>query len=473
MPTFMASALTARAQPSQGVGFAMSPHLQYKRRMHRVLASLSIGSLLFCATVRADPPAPGAVLDASNAATASELLPPEVIARYQAGEYRNTVAAWSTSPAFSPKFLEATAQNQAKLAASERGTILTGPGGARATGIYGLPFRIDASDPQAGVKAIWNAYYSLWRVGSTEDLLALDWIARASLERQAVLEARTLYYEGVPSGLAPKQNPLDLAAQQSAVVHHAGRSERHRVARLALSRSGQGGRGLDVRPGAPPRPQISPTNRSDGFLGSDLSQDDGSFFDGKPESFEWKLLGEREGFVLADPASLSGSVKRSALPKGGYAEEWAPAQTVVGYQDKSWTGRRLGAGRTGAGAPQALGGRGAVARSLLSLPAHRDRARPGDVPGRVEPQVRRAGHAAAEPPVPRLCRGADAGRRSDAGLVDGLHPGREREEQSRHGHRDRAARTVATLPARSARSGAVRAGSARRREVSYSPASCR
>jgi len=114
--------------------------------MHRVLAYLSIGSLLFCATVRADPPAPGAVLDASNAATASELLPPEVIARYQAGEYRNTVAAWSTSPAFSPKFLEATAQNQAKLAASERGTILTGPGGARATGIYGLPFRIDASD---------------------------------------------------------------------------------------------------------------------------------------------------------------------------------------------------------------------------------------------------------------------------------------------------------------------------------------
>src|SRR5262245_57429996 len=137
--------------------------------MHRVLVALSIGSLFVCTGVRADPPGPGAVLDASNAATASELLPPEVIARYQAGEYRNTVAAWSTSPAFSPQFLEATKQNQGKLVAAERGTILAGPGGARATGIYGLPFKIEASDPQAGVKAIWNAYYSLWRVGSTED----------------------------------------------------------------------------------------------------------------------------------------------------------------------------------------------------------------------------------------------------------------------------------------------------------------
>ena len=37
---------------------------------------------------------------------------------------------------------------------------------------------------------------------------------------------------------------------------------------------------------------VSPSNRSDGFLGSDMSQDDGSYFDGKPEDFEWKLVGE-------------------------------------------------------------------------------------------------------------------------------------------------------------------------------------
>ncbi len=44
--------------------------------------------------------------------------------------------------------------------------------------------------------------------------------------------------------------------------------------------------------------QVSPANRSDGFLGSDMSQDDGPFFDGKPEDFEWKLVGDRQGLRL-------------------------------------------------------------------------------------------------------------------------------------------------------------------------------
>jgi len=302
------------------------------------VAVLVVG-LVACAAPRvsADAPGPGAALDASNAATAAELLPPEIVARYQAGEYRNTVAAWPTTPAFAPDFIEATKKNQATLTTNERGTIVDGPGGTRARGVYGLPFKIDPADPQAGVKAIWNAYYSLWRVASTEDMLALDWVGKKGLERQAVMEARTLYYEGVPKSHAPKQNPLDLAAQQHALVtspadlngtasllwrfHDPDKEDESWTYVPALRR---------VR-------KISPTNRSDGFLGSDLSQDDGSFFDGKPESFTWKLVGEREGYVLADPASLAGTVKRTAQ-QDGYAEEWSPSQKVVGYQDQSWTG---------------------------------------------------------------------------------------------------------------------------------------
>ncbi len=82
----------------------------------------------------------------------------------------------------------------------------------------------------------------------------------------------------------------------------------------------------------------APANRSDGFLGSDLSQDDGSFFDGKPEDFEWSLAGEREGLVLADPASLAGEVKRTASADGGFEETWPAGQRVIGYQDPDWTG---------------------------------------------------------------------------------------------------------------------------------------
>ena len=39
---------------------------------------------------------------------------------------------------------------------------------------------------------------------------------------------------------------------------------------------------------------VTPSNRSDGFLGSDMSQDDGPFFDGKPEDFTWKLKEKKD-----------------------------------------------------------------------------------------------------------------------------------------------------------------------------------
>jgi hypothetical protein len=84
--------------------------------------------------------------------------------------------------------------------------------------------------------------------------------------------------------------------------------------------------------------QVSPANRSDGFLGSDLSQDDGTFFDGKPEDFTWRRAGEREALVLADPASLAGPVARRARPDGSIEERWPAGQKVIGYEDPAWRG---------------------------------------------------------------------------------------------------------------------------------------
>jgi hypothetical protein len=51
-----------------------------------------------------------------------------------------------------------------------------------------------------------------------------------------------------------------------------------------------------------------------------MSQDDGSYFDGKPEDFEWKLVGEGEMLVLMDRAALmKGECNISRLPAGGFA----------------------------------------------------------------------------------------------------------------------------------------------------------
>jgi hypothetical protein len=82
---------------------------------------------------------------------------------------------------------------------------------------------------------------------------------------------------------------------------------------------------------------ISPANRSDGFLGSDMSQDDGPFFTGKPEDFTWKLVGEVDQLRLTDPLNLEGKSGNEWLPGGGWRAVW-PDMPFIGYMDPDWKG---------------------------------------------------------------------------------------------------------------------------------------
>jgi hypothetical protein len=294
---------------------------------------------LASASTAADGPIePGRILDQESAAAAEALLVPETLAHYRAGEYRNRIGLWPETPAWDDAFQAASERNAARLDVDARGTIVERDGGRQVRGLYGLPFRIDPADPGAGVKVAWNAYYALWRMGSAYDVVGIAWISRNGREREAVLESHMLYHEGAPPGRARDQNPLDLASQQRALV--TAPADLNGMVSLSWRF-----RGADQRdqawvyvPALRRVRQVSPANRSDGFLGSDLSQDDGLFFDGKPEDFSWRLVGERDALVLADPASLEGSVERRGRPDGGIEESWPAGQKVVGYQDPGWRG---------------------------------------------------------------------------------------------------------------------------------------
>jgi hypothetical protein len=278
------------------------------------------------------------VVDQQTAATYEQVLPPEVLAHYKAGEYRNEIGAWPANPPWEQGFADASTANAKRLTVNDAGTIVEQNGGAPATGIYGLPFRIDPADPQAGVKVIWNAYYALWRVGSTHDVLTLDWVGKKGLERQALLESHSLYSEGVPAARAPKGDTLGLASRQRAVV--TSPADLNGTASLSwrFRAADQRDQSWTYVPALRRVRQVSPANRSDGFLGSDMSQDDGAFFDGKPEDFTWRLVGERDGLVLADPASLAGKVSRTGRPDGGFEERWPADQQILGYQSPEWKG---------------------------------------------------------------------------------------------------------------------------------------
>jgi hypothetical protein len=298
---------------------------------------------------RYDPPgtevAPGLkvgdTLDSTNAQTAKDLLPPEVLKHFETNEYVNPIVSWPLGIIHHDQSYEAaTKENEGKYSIDPKtGTILEKSTGEPPTYVYGTPFpNIDPSDPEGGVKALWNQFHGYWNTGSYNFNALIVWTSPTGVERQSLQDVYFQYYENqapkyrVENGqnfswqsLAAAKTPADLQGTVALSYRYRDPTKRDALWTYvpALRR---------VR-------AVSPANRSDGFLGSDLSQDDGNFFDAKPEDFKWKTVGIKEGLRFVDPDSVKGDGgELKWVPSGGWRQEWTRGTPAAGFQKEGWKG---------------------------------------------------------------------------------------------------------------------------------------
>jgi hypothetical protein len=305
-----------------------------------ILLALSFPLALAPAPGRAEL-ADGAILSSENWHEAEGLLPAEILEHYRKGEYANRVVDLGRpgyeTVAMPPDFLEASRANRGRFALTEAGTIVDARTGEQPAFIMGYPFPdVDASDPQAGAKIVWNFFYNAWYLGDCHletDLLLLN---RAGIERFIRTDVRMRMYDGAPEARG-RENPDNLLMQM--------------LGRVTRPADIQGVISLTWRyrdperrdslwsyvPGLRRARQVSVLNRSDGFMGSDLSLDDGSFFDGKPEDFTFRLLGRAEQLVLVDPYSMRGEGEVVPVPGGGWRLVWKDVPRL-GADLPGWTG---------------------------------------------------------------------------------------------------------------------------------------
>jgi hypothetical protein len=315
----------------------------------RLARFLLVASLLLRSTAvvadapdEAGPPAglaPGSVLSQQNWRQAEGLLPPEVLEHYKRGEYQNEIADWPLGVyRWQPDFLASTEQNRGRFKLSEQGTIVDKESGQQPSYIYGFPFPdVDPDDPEAGLKILWNSYYGYWYQGNSHNEVRLVWLNPDGIDREAGQDVYFLYYDGqAPQYRMPNPNnflmqfistatyPTDLHGTTALTWRYRDSTKRDSnwayVPALRRVRA------------------VSPANRSDGFLGSDMSQDDGPFFDGKPEDFTWRLVGSTDQYRYADPLSLKGQSNHVWMEKGGWHTIWADDVKSVGFQDPTWKG---------------------------------------------------------------------------------------------------------------------------------------
>jgi hypothetical protein len=319
------------------------------RQSRTSVSVLAAVLLTFAAPPQGDAElAAGMTLDQSTADQAKDLLPPEILAHYQKGEYVNPIVSWPDDKITWPTdFKAASEANAGKYKVAPEGHVVDKASGTQPAFILGFPFpTVDPKDPTAGSEIIWNYLYRTWYFGNLFAESQINMTSRTALARRLDVEASFMYFDGVPERERPKENAgnflvkfLTLVKRPADVNGTAALTWRYRDPSKRDS-------AWTYVPALRRVRAISPANRSDGFLGSDLAQDDGSFFEGKPEDFTWKLIGEADQLRLVDPINLEGKSSNVWVAPNGWNVMW-PDIPFIGYMDPQWKGVAW-APRTGA-----------------------------------------------------------------------------------------------------------------------------
>jgi hypothetical protein len=283
---------------------------------------------------------PGTMIDKSTADQVKDLLPPEIYRHYQQGDYKNPIVDFpSVKFRWDDGFDEATKHNGETIVLDDNKQPVDKTTRQRPEYIQGLPFPdIRQDDPDGGYKIIWNLFYAYYTGGNSHNETILNWMSRTGVQRSSEQDVYFLYYDGQPRHYSPAKNPDNLLFQFLAVT--TSPADLQGTAALGYRYKDPNKRDLSWAyvPALRRVRAVSPANRSDGFLGSDQSQDDGPFFDGKAEDFVWKVVGHRDQLRLVDADSIAGKVQRRVLPNGGWRTIPINNDRSVGFMVQGWDG---------------------------------------------------------------------------------------------------------------------------------------
>lgn len=279
----------------------------------------------------------GQVIDATNWEEVQGLVPEEVLGYVKEGTLQLRIGELSYDPGkHLPSYaLEALERNIDKYDLDDDGWIVEKETGRRTEKIVGHPFpRIDPEDPKAAMKIMYNTKYWQFVQGSLRGPLTQAYLSPRGFLRGVEAFNVNLYLDGNPEAVA-LPNPDRVMKYQITVA----RSPYDIAGTAVLTWNYRDPNVEDASfayvPAIRRVRRMTPANRSDGMMGSDMAVDDAGIYDGKVTAMAWKLLRKQEllvAFVGKDPERI---VKNE---RGEWSTTERITEIVFGYQNEGWQG---------------------------------------------------------------------------------------------------------------------------------------
>jgi len=281
--------------------------------------------------------APGEVIDGTNWEKVQGLLPEPTLRYVKEGKLQIEIGELDYDPAQQlPGYvLEAMKTNAGKYALDEHDWIVEKETGKRAEKILGHPFpSIDPEDPKAATKIMYNTKYWGYVQGNFRMAFTQHFLSPTDYLRGVEAVGVNMYMDGNPKAMdLPNPDkvlkyqifratsPYDISGTAVLTWRYRDPTEEDNTFAYvpAIRR---------VR-------RMTPANRSDGMMGSDMASDDAGMYDGKVAAMEWKYLRKEELLV---PFVRTGTDLIVQNEEGEWETSENVKEVVWGFEKEGWQG---------------------------------------------------------------------------------------------------------------------------------------
>jgi len=279
---------------------------------------------------------PGDVIDKTNWQKAEGLLPDSVLDWVKKGEFVLNIGEiqWDPNDYWTEACIRSMETNKGKYVLDADGLIADATTGETPKFVEGTPFPdVDLEDPRSAFKIMHNRTFYGYTIGNILYPLTGIWVARAGYEREVQVEFLQYPMVGFP-GARKEKNPKGV--EQYGIVRVVSPYD---IAGTNI----MSWRYLDNRqdmtfgfiPAIRRVRRMSPANRSDAFIGTDICIDDATGFAGKISSVEWKPTKKKMAlvpFLDEKPQSLVQNERGEWMSTRGIKP------VIYGYEKKDWQG---------------------------------------------------------------------------------------------------------------------------------------